>query len=69
MTRSGNEEPETGKQIQRSKDLLQRMMREERARFFLEPVDPIALNLPDYLEIIKQPMDLGTVHSIANIHF
>jgi len=28
---------------------------------FLRPVDPIALNIPDYPSIIKEPMDLGTV--------
>ncbi|KAK0610302.1 Bromodomain-containing factor 1 [Lasiodiplodia hormozganensis] len=29
---------------------------------FLQPVDPVALNIPQYLKIIKRPMDLGTVH-------
>ena len=28
---------------------------------FKQPVDPIALNIPNYLDIIKQPMDLQTV--------
>lgn len=28
---------------------------------FIEPVDTIKLNLPDYLTIIRRPMDLGTV--------
>ncbi|OUM52991.1 hypothetical protein BVG19_g2232 [[Candida] boidinii] len=28
---------------------------------FLEPVDPIALDCPSYFEIVKEPMDLGTV--------
>ena len=27
---------------------------------FLTPVDPVALNIPGYPEVIKQPMDLGT---------
>lgn len=31
---------------------------------FLEPVDPVSLNLPDYLEIIDRPMDLGKVFYI-----
>ncbi|KAK8165485.1 hypothetical protein BKA80DRAFT_309562 [Phyllosticta citrichinensis] len=30
---------------------------------FLTPVDPIALNIPQYLKIIKKPMDLGTIAS------
>lgn len=28
---------------------------------FAEPVDPIKLQIPDYHQIIKKPMDLGTV--------
>lgn len=28
---------------------------------FLNPVDPVALNLPDYYKIVKQPMDLSTI--------
>ncbi|KAF2105523.1 hypothetical protein BDV96DRAFT_509253, partial [Lophiotrema nucula] len=28
---------------------------------FLKPVDPVALNIPTYLKIIKKPMDFGTV--------
>lgn len=31
------------------------------ARFYKVPVDPIALNIPNYPNVIKQPMDLGTV--------
>ena len=28
---------------------------------FLEKVDPIALDIPDYLDIISHPMDFGTI--------
>ena len=31
------------------------------AYWFLQPVDPQALGLTDYLMIIKKPMDLGTI--------
>ena len=31
------------------------------AWLFLEPVDPVALNIPQYFEIIKKPMDLKTM--------
>lgn len=30
---------------------------------FLQPVDPIALNIPNYSQIIKTPMDLSTLQS------
>ena len=28
--------------------------------YFNDPVDPEALGIPDYFEVIKKPMDLGT---------
>lgn len=28
---------------------------------FYEPVDPVKFNIPDYFDIIKKPMDLGTI--------
>lgn len=40
------------------------MTKSKHAKFsypFLKPVDPVALNIPQYLKIIKKPMDLGTV--------
>lgn len=30
---------------------------------FYTPVDPVALNIPDYFKIIKKPMDLSTIQS------
>ncbi|ORX50347.1 Bromodomain-domain-containing protein [Piromyces finnis] len=33
---------------------------------FLHPVDPVALNVPDYFDIIKNPMDLTTLQSNLN---
>ena len=32
-----------------------------KAKPFLEPVDPVALKIPDYPLIVKEPMDLGTI--------
>lgn len=31
-------------------------------QWFMEPVDPVALNIPTYHSIVKQPMDLGTMN-------
>ncbi|KAI9487800.1 MAG: Bromodomain-containing protein [Benjaminiella poitrasii] len=33
---------------------------------FLAPVDVVALNIPDYVEIIKRPMDLSTIERKLN---
>lgn len=30
---------------------------------FLYPVDPVALNIPNYLEVIKNPMDILTIEN------
>ena len=27
----------------------------------MQPVDPVALNIPDYPEVVKEPMDLSTI--------
>lgn len=33
---------------------------------FMVPVDPVALNIPNYHKVIKKPMDFGTIQ--ANLH-
>lgn len=48
---------------QKLKNILQKLCKHRHAYFFLEPVDPIALNIPTYFSIIKNPMDLGTIKS------
>lgn len=38
---------------------------------FIKPVDPVALNIPDYFTVISRPMDLGTIKSKLerNVYF
>ncbi len=46
-------------------NVLLRIIREkdvERGAFFSEPVDPVALGIPTYFQVIKEPMDLRTLH-------
>ncbi|GMH15737.1 hypothetical protein Nepgr_017578 [Nepenthes gracilis] len=45
----------------RCSDILRKLMKHPDAWAFKEPVDPIALNIPDYFSIISEPMDLGTI--------
>jgi hypothetical protein len=40
---------------------IKSLKKHKRAIAFLDPVDPIQFNIPDYFDIIKSPMDLGTV--------
>ncbi|TYJ34326.1 hypothetical protein E1A91_A05G161400v1 [Gossypium mustelinum] len=43
--------------------LLKALMKHPAGWVFNQPVDPKALQIPDYLSIIKNPMDLGTIKS------
>ena len=40
---------------------LQKKAHESYSFPFLHPVDPVALQIPDYPKIIKHPMDIGTI--------
>lgn len=40
---------------------IKTLKKHKRAIAFLDPVDPIQFNIPDYFDIVKNPMDLGTV--------
>ena len=37
------------------------LWKHNQAWIFYEPVNPDALHIPDYFDIIKNPMDLGTI--------
>ncbi|CAA2992807.1 transcription factor GTE10-like isoform X2 [Olea europaea var. sylvestris] len=41
--------------------LLNRLMAHQYGWVFNEPVDTVKLNIPDYFNVIKHPMDLGTI--------
>ncbi|KAH6780654.1 global transcription factor group E4 [Perilla frutescens var. hirtella] len=46
--------------------VLERLMKHKHAWVFNKPVDAVALGLHDYFEIIRNPMDLGTVKDRLN---
>ncbi|KAJ3416032.1 hypothetical protein HDV05_003391 [Chytridiales sp. JEL 0842] len=46
--------------------ILRKLQSDKHGAPFLMPVDPIALGIPQYLEIIKHPMDLSTVERKLN---
>jgi hypothetical protein len=66
------EEDDPDAQLSRSMDRclqLLKFMKErdiELGAFFSEPVDPIALGIPTYVHIIKEPMDLRTIEQKMN---
>ncbi|KAK8716974.1 hypothetical protein V6N13_044262 [Hibiscus sabdariffa] len=47
--------------MKQCEDLLKRLMRHQYGWVFNEPVDVVKLNVPDYFNVIKHPMDLGTI--------
>ena len=42
-------------------EVLKALMTHEHGWVFNNPVDPVELGLPDYFDVIKKPMDLGTI--------
>lgn len=46
---------------QQCSSILKTLMTHPAGWVFNEPVDPVALNIPDYFSIISEPMDLGTI--------
>jgi len=49
-----------------AKRILNFMWKLHGANHFHEPVNPIAWNIPDYPEVVKNPMDLGTIRQKLN---
>lgn len=48
--------------------ILKKLRTQKYSWVFNQPVDFVALQIPDYPMIIKQPMDLGTIKSKMEIH-
>ncbi|KAK2969803.1 hypothetical protein RJ640_028083 [Escallonia rubra] len=49
--------------MKQCENMLKNLMSHKHGWVFNEPVDVVKLNLPDYLTVIKHPMDLGTIRS------
>ncbi|KAI9912022.1 hypothetical protein PsorP6_008798 [Peronosclerospora sorghi] len=49
--------------------VLKGLMSNPKSAPFMAPVDPVALGIPDYLQVIKEPMDLGTIRNNLEIGF
>ncbi|KAJ3442681.1 transcription factor gte11 [Anaeramoeba flamelloides] len=50
----------------KANQILNDLSNTEGSIYFCEPVDPIQLNLPTYLDIIKKPMDISTIQNKLN---
>lgn len=64
-----NKKPKSKKLQQAMKfcgSVLKELMSKKYSSFnypFLEPVDPVAMNIPTYFDYVKHPMDLGTMQN------
>ncbi|KAK9086059.1 hypothetical protein Sjap_026470 [Stephania japonica] len=47
--------------MQQCGSLLRKLMNHQYGFVFNKPVDPVVLQIPDYFDIISEPMDLGTI--------
>jgi len=47
---------------QKCMEVLKGLQSHQHGWVFNSPVDPVELGLPDYFEVIKKPMDLGTIY-------
>lgn len=57
MTSAGNE-----RELSNAKRVITATMKLKMAKLlFNQPVDPEALGLPNYFDVVKEPMDLGTI--------
>lgn len=53
--------PNVEKALDYARKVIQDLRKHKLSYPFLKPVDPVALKIPDYFDVIKEPMDLGTV--------
>jgi len=54
-------EPRESGWAKQCQTLLSKLMKSREGPIFNAPVDPVALQIPDYPTVVKCPMDLGTV--------
>lgn len=52
-----------------AKRLINTLWRHNSAKIFHKPVDPDRLGIPDYFEIVKDPIDLGTIKQRLNYNY
>lgn len=55
--------------LAKCREILKELGKQAQSIYFNEPVDPIKLNIPDYLTIIKEPMDFSSIRKHLDNHF
>ena len=49
--------------VEAAKRIVHKAVKHKSGWPFLQPVDPVALELPDYFDVIQDPMDLSTIEN------
>ncbi|KYR02111.1 PHD zinc finger-containing protein [Tieghemostelium lacteum] len=52
--------------MEKCKAILSTLMKDHKSKYFREPVDHVKLQLTNYLDVIKEPMDFGTIDKRIN---
>ncbi|OZJ04269.1 hypothetical protein BZG36_02474 [Bifiguratus adelaidae] len=64
------ERPMLPQQYKQCQAIIRNMKRNANVGPFLVPVDPVALGIPTYFEVIEHPMDLSTIeHKLTNAQY
>ncbi|KAL3771780.1 hypothetical protein ACHAW5_002394 [Stephanodiscus triporus] len=50
--------------MEKCRIILQELNEKDVSKIFAAPVDPVALGVPTYFDVIKEPMDLGTIKTM-----
>jgi hypothetical protein len=64
-SRLEDDDPEAQRErlMEKCRQILKEVKDKDLGRFFAAPVDPVALGIPTYPDIITNPMDLGTIQT------
>jgi hypothetical protein len=52
-----------------AKRLINSLWRCQSAHIFHDPVDPDRLGIPDYFDVVSNPIDLGTIKQRINVNY
>jgi len=61
--------PLNPKDLKSCKSIVKGLLKHKVGWPFAEPVDPVKLDIPDYFDIIKNPMDFGTINKRLDKNF
>jgi hypothetical protein len=55
--------------LKKCQHILREILKRKGSQYFLAPVDPVKENLPDYYQVVKDPVDLSSIHKALDLGF